>query len=424
MNRPAIVASESSTPRQPAPRPITVGFLVHTFDVGGQERCVTRLINHLDPKRFRSVVISLGPVGGAVDWIEVPHVPVLSLGHTGGNNPRLAWRLARLLRAQQIDILHSHNWGTLLEAVTARRLAAVPAHVHAERGTVLGTLDQRGWKFWVRARLMRLALGRADAVVSVAEAVRDKVSRYCGFPAARIELIENGVDAPPCSDAAVARATIRARLGLTADSVLLGSVGRLVCVKDFGAAIEAVRRVVAQQQIDLHLLLVGDGPEEQRLAEAARAAQVAPRIHLVGRQSNVGDWLSAMDLYINCSLSEGQSQSVLEAMSRGLPSVVTDVGDNARLMGHSDACGLAVPSGDPLALARAVGRLAADPQERNLLAHRALNRYQNCYSIGRMIQIYEALYTRLIQQRGSLPTSSPALPHAAESFPATGAGPP
>lgn len=380
-----------------------MAYLVYSFGVGGLERCVARLVNELDRERFAPLVIALTRLGGAAEWVRRDDVPLLAIGQTRGNDPRSVWRLARLLRQERVDILHSHNWATLVEATLARRLAGVPVHVHAERGTVLGELDHRGWKMRLRGRVMRCGLERSDAVVAVAEAVREKIERASGYGRERVMVIENGVEVPPVDDPGAARARIRAELGLGPGAVLLGSVGRLVDVKDFPAAVAALAAVVAAGT-DLHLVLVGDGPERGPIEAAARAAGVRDRLHLAGHQQRVGEWLAALDLYVNCSKSEGQSQSVLEALAAGLPCVVTDVGDNARLVGGSGEAGLVVPSGEGLALADAIGRLAGDPERRKELSHRALARHVQNYSVPKMLARYEQLYTQLA---GDHPHGSP-----------------
>lgn len=102
-----------------------------------------------------------------------------------------------------------------------------------------------------------------------------------------------------------------------------------------------------------------------------------------------------MDVYVNCSLNEGMSQSVLEAMSTGLPLVVTDVGDSGLLVGGEEAVGRVVPSGDVEAFAAALDEMITDNQLRRELGQRSILRHQECYSLDGMIARYEALYETL-----------------------------
>ena len=98
---------------------------------------------------------------------------------------------------------------------------------------------------------------------------------------------------------------------------------------------------------------------------------------------------------MNTSLSEGMSQAILEAMAAGLPLVVTDVGDNARLVGGDDACGLVIPPGDSRALSVAVSQLAKNTAQRAEYAHRARARHELKYSTKEMLAVYERLYREL-----------------------------
>ena len=86
---------------------------------------------------------------------------------------------------------------------------------------------------------------------------------------------------------------------------------------------------------DVHLMLVGDGSEQTSLVERCSTARMTGRVHFVGRQTDVGAYFSSMDIYVNSSISEGTSLSIMEAMASGLPLVVTDAGDNARLVNGS-----------------------------------------------------------------------------------------
>ena len=210
-------------------------------------------------------------------------------------------------------------------------------------------------------------------------------------------MITNGVDVPEHDSTGESASELRAELGIDASAFVVGSVGRLVEVKSFESLVKVVAELSHQNH--LHVVLVGDGPEEERLKELSRSLGVAERVHLVGEQQNVGDWLKAMDVYVNCSLSEGMSQSVLEAMSVGLPMVVTDVGANRSLVDGPGGCGMVVPAGDDDALARTIEQCIESPQQRSAMSGNALARYEQQYTVGEMLRQYEDLYDRLSSDR-------------------------
>ena len=113
---------------------VRIAFVVHTFDMGGLERCVARLVNRLDPARFEPMIVCMDRNGDAAGWLQRPDVPIVELRKRAGNDPAVIRRLAKTLRENRIDVVHSHNWGTLLETVLARRWAKTAYHGHAEHG--------------------------------------------------------------------------------------------------------------------------------------------------------------------------------------------------------------------------------------------------------------------------------------------------
>lgn len=376
-----------------AGRPLRVAYVVHTFEIGGIERSVARLASRLDRRRFQPLVVCLNRSGQAAKWIETDDVPVIELHKRPANDLGVVFRLARVLREQRVDIVHSHNWGTLVETSIARRWARVPVHVHAERGTVLGEIKIQGLRGRVRAAAMRWAVGRSSALISNAVAVGRRAAHFSGVPIERIQIIPNGLDAPlPVSQAESNE--LRKTLPIPAGAILAGSVGRLVDVKNYSCAVNSIAHIAAHGY-DVHLVLVGDGPERTKLENEARALGVMARVHFAGWHEDVTRWLAAMDIYVNCSKSEGLSQSLVEAMANGLPLVVTDVGDNALLADGDRGCGLVVPPQDAAALGGAIERLAGAPELRNEFRQNALVRFAERYSIDRMISNYEALYRDL-----------------------------
>ncbi|HLJ12120.1 MAG TPA: glycosyltransferase [Planctomycetaceae bacterium] len=389
---------QSAIPESPAEafvraRPLRVAFVVHTFEVGGIERSVARLASRIDRRRFEPQIVCLDRNGQAAQWLETDDVPIFELKKRAGNDLGLVFRLARLLRHERIDIVHSHNWGTLVETSLARRRARVPVHVHAERGTVLGSVEIRGLRGFLRAAAMRWAVNRTSAVVSNAVAVARRAAGISGLPLETIQIIPNGLDAPAAVSASAVRET-RSRWGLPQEARVVGSIGRLAEVKNFASAITAISQL-SEADSNVHLLLVGDGPERTRLEDLARTLGIAHRIHFAGFHDDVNSFLAAMDVYINCSHSEGMSQSLVEAMAAGLPIIATEVGDNALLVGGERSCGVVVRPGDPEAIAAAIKMLTNDAELRGDFGRRARARFAERYSMSRMVESYEKLYSSM-----------------------------
>jgi len=380
--------------------PVRLGLVVHTFHMGGLERFVAHMLNGLDRRRFQPTLICIARSGTATEWLHCPDVEIVELHKPPG---RSEWvtsrRLAEAVRTRRLQLLHSHNWGTLIETLLACRQVGGVRHVHAERGTVMGG-GRGGWRRKIAGWGMRLALGQCDRVLAVDQAVADRVERATGYPRSRIEVIPNGVPAPPCADRAQERLRIRQSLGIPPEAMVLGSVGRLVEVKGFELAIDALAQLPPGPGAP-HLLLVGEGPRGEALQARARELGVAQRVHLAGRQSEIGPWLAAFDLFLNTSHSEGMSQSILEAMGFGLPLVVTDVGGNAGLVGGAEGCGVVLNHRDPAEWAGVLRELAQDEGRRAELAQRARVRHQRDYSLEQMIERYAQLYLTLCRGEDS-----------------------
>ncbi|MCY2966576.1 MAG: glycosyltransferase [Planctomycetota bacterium] len=352
--------------------------------MGGLERCVSHLLNNLDRARFEPSLICLKRSGTAAQWLSRSDFPIVELNKPDRHDWRLPGRLSDVFRDLRLDIVHSHNWGTLLETALARRKVSGVRHIHAERGTVFGGSHPGMIKGWVNRYVLRWTLSTCDAVLAVSDDVAVRVVNASGFPANRIQVIPNGVAIP-------------------ARAFVLGSVGRLAEVKRFDLAI----RALGQLPGDAHLILVGEGPEQQRLESLAKELNLEQRVHFTGRQSAVGPWLAAMDVYINCSRSEGMSQSILEAMGFGLPEVVTDVGASRQLVGGDAGCGIVVPPDNVALLTDALTKLSQDSQLRDQFARLGPIRLARDYDLAAMIRKYESLYERLAEPRVKNPATRP-----------------
>jgi len=379
------------------------------MDVGGVERSITRLLNGLPTDRYRCTVVCMDRSGKAMEWVENPEIQVIELSKKPGWDFRAMRQLAEVIRVENIDILQSHNWGTLFECVRANR-ARRAKHIHAERGTVLGPPSKSRIKTALKAWMMRYALKHVDRLMSNSFATAEKVRRTTGLKGLPITVIPNGVENPysetPFEDPrwdAIRDAT-RKELGVRSNDLLVGVVGRLSPVKNFELAVQGFARFLKDsdenrpRSADLQigratLILVGDGPRRRTLESLAEELGVRDRVQFLGEKKDAWPYYAAMDIFLSTSHSEGMSQSILEAMASGKAIISTDVGDASTMLdyGRSGRI-LAQPSAKELA-----DRLSELTNEsiRLILGKLSHQQYCNRYSLYTMLDAFNHLYQDL-----------------------------
>ena len=376
--------------------PVRVMHVVYTLRTGGMEMGVVKLVNGLDPARVRSSICSTTPAGEIKALVNAD-VPVFELARRAGNDMRIVGDLYRLFRRERPHIVHTHAWGTLLEGLVAARAARVPVVIHGEHGTLQLRRHQR----W----LQRLGWSAASRVLSVSSVLAGKMAEGTGFPLRRITTIRNGVNLgrfQPTDPTAA-----RALLGLPGQSRLIGTVGRLVPVKDQATLVDAVAEL-GRSGVAATLVIAGDGPE--RAALETRARERGVDLRLLGYRPDVDQVLAALDVFVLSSVSEGLSNTILEAMASGTPVVATRVG-GAEEMIEDGVTGVLVPPSDVPAMAGALRRVLSSPDAGAAMGAAARRRVEAEFTLAGMMNRYDALYTQEAALRG-LPVAgeSPAQP--------------
>jgi glycosyltransferase involved in cell wall biosynthesis len=177
---------------------------------------------------------------------------------------------------------------------------------------------------------------------------------------------------------------------------MIGTVGRLVAVKDQAALIRALgiaRRQSSGARARMRLTIVGDGPLRDALADLSRSEGVADATQLLGGRDDVADLLRGFDAFALPSLAEGISNTLLEAMSSALPVVATGVGGNRELV-EEQVTGTLVPPADPAALASALLQYFTEPDIARRHGQAARRAVEERFSLDRMVSDYAALYQR------------------------------
>src|SRR2546423_1707703 len=169
-----------------------------------------------------------------------------------------------------------------------------------------------------RRIFQRRASPLADAVLTHSQQLREYHPRPARISPERLRVIYNGVDTLRFAPRLAARLRLRQELGIPADALVLGSVGRLVPIKDHGTLLRAAS-VLVSQGANVRVVLVGAGSQRDALQkQTAEDAQLAGRVIFTGASENIPDLLNAMDVFVLPSLGEGMSNTLLEAMASAL----------------------------------------------------------------------------------------------------------
>ena len=371
-----------------------VVHIIIGLEVGGAELMLRRL---LQTQRLQgeppATVVSLTRLGPVGQRLRDDGFEVVALGmRTPLGAPLAWWRLRALLRRLQPDLVQTWMVHADLIGGLAARAAGILAVVWGVRTTDF-SINPRATRA-VRWLCARLSATVPHTIVCAAEASR-RAHVQAGYDARRMTVIPNGFDVDTWRPDAAAGAVVRAQLGLSSNKPVVGCVGRFHAAKDYANFVAAAGRV-AQRHPDCRFLLVGRGvdPANAALCAWIDATGHAGAFVLAGERSDVVVCLSAMDVFVLASRSEGFPNVVGEAMATARPCVVTDVGDAAALVGDT---GRVVPARDPQALAAAVCDLLELPADRRQsLGDAARTRVATEFSLARTAERFTALQHAIV----------------------------
>lgn len=394
------------------PRPLVI-HVVFSFDVGGLENGIVNLLNHMPAEHFRHKIVALTYCAPSFcERIRRQDVEFVSLHKTAGHGVKLYPALFRMFREEKPAIVHTRNLAAL-EMVVPAWLAGVPVRIHGEHGW--DSFDREG-----TSRKYRLVRKLYSPFVSRYVALSRKIESYLldkvGVGARRVKRICNGVDARRFAPVATRR-TLPGSPFDAPELVVFGAVGRLQAVKDHASLIRAFAQMIrsdAQAEQRARLMIVGGGPLHAELDALVRSEGLEGHVWLAGERSDIPDAMTAMDVFVMPSLSEGISNTVLEAMASGLPVIATNVGGNPELVadGHN---GLLVPAADPAALSAAMTALFRAPGRVAAMGQAGRGRVLQEFSLDAMVGSYLALYQNLSPAASSAsaavvePRKSPSL---------------
>ena len=359
-----------------------VAFLLGNLTGGGSETKTVRLANRLVRSGESVHIIYLGAPHTLRDLIE-PAVNVTFLDRRGKFSVRALRRLRDHVREHRIDSVFCINHYPLVYGWPVCRFGSRRRYCVAAMNTYEFTSLRDRFFMLLYAFILR----RCDRVVFGSRAQEQLwISKY-RLDASRCEVIYNGVDVDHFDRAALDTEWLRQSIGVTDQSIVIGCVAHLRPEKAHGDLLAAFAKASRSVERDVHLVLVGEGPEESRLRTLVEEQDLQARVHFCGRADDVRPYLAGMDMFVMPSSSEVFSNAILEAMAVGLPVICTEVGGSVEMVVHGET-GLTYPRHDVERLGRLLSELVADPDRRASLGQSGAARAREVFSIASMDKRY------------------------------------
>ena len=365
--------------------------IVHRFDTGGMENGMVNLFNTLSPERYRHTVVALTDYSDFRQRIIAQPVAFHALHRAPGHG--LGWmvRLRKLLRSLNPDLVHTRNLAAL-EAQFVAAAAGIRATVHGEHGRDVFDLYGKNWKYNL---LRRAARPLVSNYIAVSRDIETWLRLVIRVPPCKLHHIYNGVDSAKFHPRVGARPAFA-----HPESIVFGSVGRMVEIKDYPTLTRAFIQLVHQQPeraARARLVIVGEGPARATCLGLLQAAGLAHLAWLPGERDDIADIMQVLDVFVLPSKNEGISNTILEALASGLPVIATAVGGNVELV-EAGVNGMLVQPGDVAGMAQALlGYLDAPARIAEHGENARLQAIQR-FSIPAMAEAYATVYDQTLQR--------------------------
>ena len=367
---------------------VKVVLLIPTLDRSGAEKQFALLACGLPKDEFQVEVICLNRGGVYEEMLKDHGITPTIIGKRFRFDVSTYFTLKRELKRRQPDILHTwifaaNAYGRLINGSNKQTKVLV-----SERCV---DIWKSGWQHWLDRKLINRTtriVGNSNSVV--------RFYRERGVPEELLVAIPNGIEIPNQSCTPGERAERLAEFGIPADSHVIGFVGRLAPQKRVDDLIWATE-LLRQLDEKAHFLLIGDGPDRRDLEQFGRSCGAIDRIRFVGHRNDVPQLFPTMDAFWLASDFEGQSNSIMEAMSHGLPVIASNIPENAELIVEGETGNL-VPVGGRVQFAKAAEKILADTDLAKRFGDAGRERMRSEFNVSKMVDAYADLYRSVLAE--------------------------
>lgn len=356
---------------------IKILHIMQSLEVGGMENGVVNIVNKIDKKKYPSTIYCTKALGNLANKLNDPESVFFKYSETSLFKTSI--RLFIYCLRNRPNIIHSHSWGTLVPSFIVAKMLFIKL-IHGEHGTVY--FDRK--KDIARQMYMLARTNKNLFVSKMLEKSFKSVITTC----VNNHVIYNGVDINKFKPMNV---NVSDYCSNANDSLVIGMVGRLMPVKNHLWLIEVLSEFMDK---NIKLMIVGDGELRSSIEDLIDKKNLASQIYLYGETADPEILMNCFDIFILPSLSEGLSNTIIEAMATGLPVIAADVGGNSELI--SDAKnGFLYESNNAVDFKDKLNLLIFDHKKRVDFGHVSREIIDDNFKMLSMIENYQNIYTNV-----------------------------
>lgn len=333
---------------------IRVLNIISDTNIGGAGRVILNYLRYADHQQFETMVaIPRGSLlKASLEELGAKYYEVDGMADRSYHKDDVKV-LERLIRDVKPDLVHTH--GALSGRIAAKRCHVPIVYSRHSAFPVPAKLKYPPGR-WVNKFLNEYY---SDHIIAVSPATRDNLTEG-GISEKKITVVMNGV-APVEATSQEEKQRLKQELGIKEDTFVFGILARIEDYKGHLYLVEAAQELKKRSKTDFRILIAGTGEFASTVAQAVKDSGVDDVVQMLGFRSDVGQLLNILDCQLNASYgTEATSLALLEGMSLGLPSIVSDYGGNPWLVKQEDN-GLVFPTRNSMALADCMERLMKEP---------------------------------------------------------------
>jgi glycosyltransferase involved in cell wall biosynthesis len=361
-----------------------VMIITHDIALGGLQQVIVNICNSMNRELFAPSVLCLRALGDYSPEFDALGIKVRLIPQKNGTDYFSFLKVAKILREENIDVIHTHNTQPFMDGVIGALLAGVKTIVHTDHARSFPDKKRYMFAEWFLSHFVY-------KVVAVSEHTAFNLQKYEKISPKKIQIIYNGINRN-IQNVTIDKSKKRAELGIINSGPVIGLGVRLSEQKGITFLLAAMPEIIRFFP-DITLVIAGKGPLEEKLKEQTIALGVESHVLFVGMRLDIPEVIKLFDCYVLPSLWEGLPMVLLEAMAVGCPIVATDVGGVSSII-KSGENGILTKPRNPQELTDGIIKMLSNEAFRAECIKNNIRIFNEKFDAAVMTRSYEKLYLR------------------------------